>query len=269
VVLCQFTPTTPSVAVSSLSLNGTGLSVVPGSLSEVRPDGSVAAVTELGGLNWSRVNASTEDAYDLSYTVHAPLVATAGSTSVVGSADLGVDFVLPAYTNSPAGSTDTVTARFAVSNWTWQAPGDTFRMTFDAWPTFARSEHLAPTASSGWILTSSSNASGTSLERLGVDLTGLASPAAGPATVVNATPSASVAGSFASIAVTFGGAGAFRSLEFSAHVGIVLPATVAGIPIADFAAAAATAALASLLIAAVARRARRRPSDLIYVEDSE
>ena len=266
-VLCLFSPASPTVAVSALAVNGSGLSLGLVGMEELRPNGSMAAVTDLSSAAWNVTNRSSEDAYDLAYQTTVPLVAQAGATTSVGSADLGVEYLLPAYDHSPAGALDTVTVHVTVSNWTWQGAGDSFVATLAAWPSFSTAEHLGATTQSGWLLTSSSNRSGAVLERMGVEMNASATPSTGPATNVTAAPLATVGGSFAEVQVGFGDAGGFHSLQFQAQVGIVLPSTVAGIPTSELLTAAGVGVLASVLVAVSARWVRRRPSDLIYMEE--
>ncbi len=268
-VLCQFASTRPAVVVSALDLNKTGLSVTLGGMDELRGDGSVAAVAELSNATWVVSNLSTDAAYNLSFSVHAPLVAATGPATPIGSVDLRVQFILPVYGNSPVGPTDTVIVRLSVTNWTWQAAGDHLSALFVVSPTSVAAEHLTPTTAAGWLISSDSNSSGQELERMGANSTAVASLASGGPTSISATPTLSMLSpTAATLAVEFGtAAGAFRSLEFTAHVGIVTPPTVLGIPLPELLAVTAAAILVSLLMAASARRLRRRPSDLIYVEE--
>lgn len=266
-VLCQFASGSPSVGVSALSLQGTGLTVSVWNVSEVRPDQSIAAVTNLTGLTWKVTNLSTDDAFDLGYSVHAPLSRGPASSAVVGSADLTVEFVLPAYQGSSAGSTDAVKIVISVANWTWQASGDHLALAFGASPSFPTTEHLNTTSAPGWLLASTSNASGSVLERVGASTFANATTAAGPNATVDANASLAISSpALASVTVAFGAsAGAFTSLSFTARVGIVLPATIAGVPTGDLVAAGIAAVLVSLLVAVTARRIRQKPSKLIFV----
>ena len=271
VVMCQFTPSSPSVAISNANVNGTGVTVAMLSLSEAAANQSVVAVADLQGLSWNRADWSTDDAFDMGYTLHAPLVAPSGSTAAVGSVDLTIQFELPAYQGSPRGPTDAVNVLFTVTNWTWQSAGDHLALTFAAAPSFPRSEHLNATSAPGWLLSSTSNNSGAVIEQVGVNSSATATTGSGPTTPVGASSSLTIASPrWATVAVTFGAnAGAFTSLAYSARVGIVLPETVAGIPLSELAAVGAAGVLVSLAIAVAARRVRRKPSKLIYVNEED
>ena len=271
VVLCQFAPVTPSVAVSALSVSESGVTVSLLSLVEANPSDSATAVANLDGLSWTAANWSTEDAFDLAYSLHATLSNSTNASIPVGSTDLLLQFILPAYQGSPQGPTDTVDVVFSVGNWTWQHPGDHLELAFSAAPTFPSSEHLNATSAAGWLLASTSNRSGSVLEQIGANTTGQAATGAGPATPVSATASLVIASpSSAQVHVAFGSsAGSFTSLTYSARVSVVLPASVAGIPLSEIAAVGAAGIVVSLGVAVVARRVRRRPSKLIYVTEEE
>jgi hypothetical protein len=271
VVLCQFAPVSPSVAVSAWSVSGSGVTVSLLSLTESGPSPATAAVADLSGLSWTVANWSNEDAFDLAYSLHATLSTPANPSSNVGSADLLLQFVLPAYEGSPQGPTDTVNVVFSVANWTWQHSGDHLALAFSAAPTFPSSEHFSPSSASGWLLASTSNQSGEVLEQIGASSTATAVSGSGPSTTVPATASLALASpSSAEVNVTFGSsAGSFSSLTYTAKVGVVLPATVAGIPLSELAAAGAAGVAVSLGVALVAHRVRRRPSKLVYVTEEE
>lgn len=270
-VLCQFSPSTPMVGVSSLGLNGTGITMGALSVSEVRPNQSVAAVAQLSALDWHVANLSTEDGYDLAYSVQVPLMGASGTGPTLGSADLSFDFILPAYQGSPEGPTNTVDVLVSIANWTWQAVGDHLVMTFGAWPSFPTGESLSASTAAGWLLAGTSNSSGAELERVGLNTTASATTLSGaPATVAANGSLALASPEQASLSVSFGAsAGTFTSLLFTAQIGVVLPATIAGVPIGELAAAGAAAAAVSLLAAGATRRLRRRPSKLIYVTEEE
>jgi hypothetical protein len=268
-VLCQFAPSSPLVSVSALSVADSGLSASMVGLSELRPDGTAVAAADLSGLAWNVDNLSTDDAYDLEFTTEAPIETGEAGAPPVGSVNLSVQFVLPAYDGSPAGSMDEVTVVVAESGWTWQTSGDHLAMTLGGAPTFPVAEHLTGSAEAGWILSSVANSTGAEREQLGVNGTATATWPGGMVSTVPADASLAIASpEWATVTVAFGsGAGDFSSLSFTARVGVVLPATVAGVPLPELLAAAGAAALVSVLVAVSARRLRRRPSRLVYVEE--
>jgi hypothetical protein len=268
-VLCQFAASTPMVGVSALSVNESGLTTWLVGLSEVRANGSVAATAELSGRAWNVANLSDDDAYDLEFTTTAPLAATPPSAGAVGSVNLTVQFILPAYHGSPNGPVDQVTVAFAESGWTWQGAGDHLVMTLGAAPSAGATEHLVASTSPGWTISSVANASGTEREQLGTNTTAQVTGPGGAETTVPANASLAVRSpEWATVSVAFGSAaGAFASLAFIARVGVVLPTTIAGIPLPELLAVAGAAALVSVLVGIGARRLRRRPSRLVFVED--
>jgi hypothetical protein len=268
-VLCQFGSSRPSVGVSALGRTDAGMTVDDLAFEEASPGGSEVAVANLTASSWTVSNRSTDDAYDLSYGTTAELMPADGSGPAIGSADLRVDFILPAYEGSPDGSMNVVNVSFTISNWTWQSPDDHLVLAFDASASSPATEHLAATSAPGWLMVTSSNATGAELESLGLASTANASATAGAPTTVDANGTVAFASpALAHVTIAFGTeAKGFGSLAFTARVGVQLPATVAGVPTADLLAAGAAGVAASLAIAGVTRRVRRRPSRLIYAEE--
>ncbi len=268
-VLCQFAASQPEVNVSALSLAGTGLMASLTGMQELRPNGSVAAVAHLAGVNWTVANLSGEYSYDLAYSTQATVLSPSTPASVVGSVDLGVEFVLAAYAGSPAGNTTSVAVELTVANWTWQGSGDRLQATFSMSPTDPASERLNPSTEGGWLLANVLNASGHALEEMGFAENATAQPLTGSQELVSATSTLTISSpASAQVTVTFGGtAGLFRALAFSAQVAVVLPAAIAGIPAVDFLAVGGSAVAASLAIALFARRLRARPSRLIFADE--
>ena len=270
IVLCEFAASVPTVAVSALDRMGTGLSATIGSISEVEPTGVVAASANLSSATWTAANFSTDDAYDLGYTVLAPVMSPSVPAQVLGSVDARVDFVLPVYASSPSVSTDTVAVDLLVSDWPWHAVQDHLVVTLAAWPSFTGEEHLVLGTSAGSLLSSVSNPAGEPFEQLAGSTMAVANP--GSTTPVNISATASVAGnsSGALVSVALGDtAGEFSTVSYSASVQVLFPKSIVGIPTVDFVAVGGTAALVALLVAAGVHRLRRRPSDLTYAEENE
>lgn len=266
-VLCQFAATSPSVVVSARNLTGTGMTISNLTVSEVDPAGATVATASPAGLGWNVSNLSWPDAYALGYSVVAPI---SGPTATpLGSVDLQVEFLLPTVAALPLGPFDTVQVVFSVGNWSWQAAADHLVLTFVASASFPSAEHLAATDSAGWLVASVANDSGSELDRLGANATAQATSASHASSTIGASPSlGDLSARTAGISVSFSSAaGSFASLQYVARVGIVLPATVAGIPIADLAAVGIAAVLVSVAVAMTTRRLRGRPSRLIYVDE--
>lgn len=268
-VLCQFAPTSPSVAVSQAGVGSTGVTLSLASLVELTPGRTTVGAAELTGLSWSASNLSTDDAYDLAYSAHTTLFSPSGGTAPIGSVELLVQFVLPAYEGADIGPTDQVAVVISIVDWTWQNESDHLELTFGVAPSFPASEHLNATGAPGWILAGTSNSTGQVLEQVGANSSAQVLSPSGPSATIAANASLVLPSpSWAEVAVAFGSsAGTYSSLTYTAHVGVVLPAKVAGIPISELAAVAAAGVLVSLAVAAVTRRLRRRPSKLIYATE--
>jgi hypothetical protein len=259
-VLCTFSSSQPSVAVSAESLNGTGLGTGVAEVQEVSLSGAVVASAAFPSANWSQVNNSHDSWFDMTYTSQVPVTGAAGSSGTLG---VRVDFVLPAYAETPGQNLSAVNFTLSLSNWPWQQPNDRLRATLPVWTAFPAAEYLVAGTGTGPIVTALSTATGQPREYVIV-------PSA--ATTGNGTVSASsslvLSGASGTVAVTFGSeAGQFSSLNYSTHVGIILPRTVAGIPIYDFVAVGGVGAAVVLAVAVVTRRLRHAPSDLEFVED--
>ncbi len=271
VTLCDFASSSPSVNVSALARSGSGLSVEMDGLAEIAPNGSVVATAEMSSASWHVANESDDDDYDLAFTATVSVVLPSGAAKPVGSVELGIDYILPAYEATSSTALNVVAANVSVANWTWQHVGDALRATFAVGPTYPEAEHLGANLSGSWMFTSVGNDSGQPFEWMtpGTSAT-VWSPSTGFA-VDSATPSRTIhSPSAATLTVDFGsGSGEYQTLNYTSDIGVVLPATIAGIPIADFAIAAGAAVVASLALAGVARRARRGRSQLIYAEEEE
>jgi len=256
--------------VSAVARAQTGLSESVGSISEVTSDGIVRANASLSSTDWAVTNFSNDDAYDLGYIAPASVNSPVAPFPLLGAVDLRVDFVLPIYSGSPSGATDTVSIGILVSNWPWQAAGDHIVLTLDASPAYATSEHLVLGSSPGVLVSGVATSGGATFEEMSASTSALAD-ATSPAPVsVPAAPSVMGNSSHGVISVSFGSsAGEFSSLSYSTTVHVLLPTTIAGIPTADIIAVVGVGALVAALTALVTRQVRRRPSDLTYVNEED
>jgi hypothetical protein len=267
-VLCEFSATIPSVAVSALDLNGSGLSSGISEVAEVNSTGAVVANATMTGATWTVVNVSTPDTFDLAYQAHVVLTAASGSPTPLGSADVRVDYRLAAYADSAADHLNSVAAVFQVSHWTWQGSGDRLTIALPLWPTFPSAEHLGAQTSNGLEITSSSNAMDAPREYFLLAANATATPVSGAPESVSVSPLVRVSPSFASVVLTVApAAGNFTSLTYTATVGIPLPSTLAGLPLYDYALVGGGAATLAIVVAVGTHRVRQRPSDLQYVEE--
>ncbi len=269
VVLCEFVSNVPGVNVSASNLSDSGLRVGLEGMSEIDPAGAVVASANFSGATWQMSNLSNDDDYILEFAASAPIARAPSGAAPVGSVDVAIDFILPAYAEDGA-AVNVVTAQLTISNWTWQTAGDSLQILYSAGPAYPGSEHLASPSQPGWLFASVSNHSGQPLEWMQPDPNATAWGATGAPANVSATAAVAIRSpSSGTVTVDLDGSGAGYNASrflFDSEIGIVLPSTVAGLPLADFVAVAGIGLVASLAIAGVARRVRRRPSRLIYVD---
>jgi len=269
-VLCEFAPTQPLVTVSALAREGTGLTADLESISEVDPEGLVAATSNLSSGGWSLTNLSSESAYDLSFDTNASVTAPNVPGSVLGSAGVRVDFILPTYGDRSGGSTDTVALKIVVSNWSWQGGSDNLELVIGARPEYPNAEHLDLGSPVGTLLSGVSTTSGSELEEISGSDNATVTPRSGAPTTVAASATVSGNGSGAVISVKLGsGNGAYSILQYSAEVRVLLPNSAAGVPASELVAVGGLATLVTVLVAMGTRRVRHRPSDLIYAGKEE
>lgn len=269
-VLCEFAPSSPTVAVSALARAGTGVSSTVGSISEAGASGALVSTSNLSSAGWTTTNLSTDSDYDLDYAAQAAVTKASTPYTVLGSVGVRVDFGLPMYAGLPSGSTDTVAVNLLISGWPWQATSDHLALTLTSWPSYAGEEHLLLGSSPGTLLSAVSTPGGVTFEQMSGSTSAVANPGSASPVNVAATPSASGNSSLATVSVTFGAtAGGFSALSYSASVRVLFPASVAGIPILDLLAVGGIAALITILVASGARRMRARPSDLVYADEGE
>lgn len=268
-VLCDFASNQPMVGVSALSRADTGLSSDLTSVSEVTPSGDLLANATLSSNGWSASNLSTEDTYDLDYSLHATVTGPLAPFATLGAVDLRVDYLLPIYAGSPSGPTDTVSVVVLISNWSWQAANDYLELAISAWPTYSDGEHLTLGSPPGSLVSSTLVASGETLEEMAGSETAVVNPNSTNPGTVAATPSPSGNSTLGTVSVVLGSAlGEYSSVSYAASVHVLFPRTIAGIPTVDLVAVGGIAGTLTLLIAAVAHRLRGRPSDLTFVEEA-
>jgi len=237
-------------------------------IDEIQPDGSVVAAAAMSLANWSMRNASSPDTFDMSYAAHVAVRSVGVNSAVVGSVDVRMDYVLPAYRDSSPTNLAAVTAQLLISNWTWQGAGDRLAVQVPLSPTDPATEHLSAPSPAGTLVSSVDNATGIVREYFQIAELANATSTVGTQISVAVVPSLAILPGIGTVALTIGtGAGEFRSIVYDAEMGIPLPASVAGIPIYEFALVGLGATVISILVAAGARSIRRRPSDLMYVEE--
>ncbi len=270
-VLCEFNPGSPGVTASSPALSQTGLSVGLSSIEEVNATGGTPAVASMYDATWLVTNLSSDDAFDLAFSSQVPLVDPV-SQATVGSASVEVQFVLPAYAGADSGSVNQVTLEVGVSNWTWQASGDTLALLFPIAPAFPDHEQLIAPTAGGATVRSLSTQTGDPLETFTAATNATVVPPGGPSTLVAAAPTFTIQPELGFVTLAIGNAstGSFQSMNYTAVVNVVgLPSTVLGLPLYDYALVAGGAGFVCVVVAAGVRRVRQRTSDLIYVEDDE
>ncbi len=270
VVLCEFLPSVPTVSVSALERSETGISTTMNSVEEIDPSGDVVASATVPAADWTASNLSNDDAYDLSYSAVVPVTGPSASAPLLGSANLTVAYVLPAYEDSTNESLNSVSVDLQVAGWPWQGTEDHLALSLEVWPSFASEEHLVFRSTPGALLTSVSTSSGAAFEQMDGSASAIANPSSSSPITLPATASVSGNSSSALISVSFGSAaGTFSTLNYSASVTVLFPATVAGIPTIDLVAVGSLAALISVLVAGGVRRVRNRSSDLTFVNEED
>ena len=268
VVLCNFQSSVPSVVVSAPQLSDSGLSAGVDELVEVTPAGTIAAVALLGSYNWSAVNISNDNQFALAYSGSVPVQLAAGTATYVGLVSVDVSYLLPAYAASSSGNVSAVAMQVQISDWPWQHAIDSLTLTLSLAPAFPDTEHLVASPSPGSVIGSVSNQSGRALEYFAIGTEAVATSSIGVTAPIGVVPQITLHPASGTVELLFGaGAGDFQSVNYTAHLGIVLPATIAGIPLYEFVLVGAFAGLVALGVGTVARRIRQGPSDLIYVEE--
>jgi len=269
VVLCVFAPSTPVVAVSAAGLADSGLTVGVASLREETAATTPVAVTPATQVTWTVTNRSSSSWYDLSYNATLPVAPPASAVTSLGKVDVRLDFLLPVrYVEGVTENLSAVTMLLSVSGWPWQSANDHLVIALGLLPAFAGTEHFAPVGTGSTVLASVSNQSGRTLEYFAAGTQGVTQGPSGAGTPVAVQPDWAVGASAASVNLSVGSsAGAFTSLNYSATVGVVLPATIAGLPLSDFILVGGTAALVVVVVGIGVQRVRRRPSDLVFVEE--
>jgi hypothetical protein len=270
VVLCDFQASTPSVAVSSPQVVDSGLSVGVADLEEVTASGAVVASAALDSFGWTSQNISNDDQFALAYSASGPVHLTGTATTPVGQVAVRVAYLLPAYDGASTGNVSSVAMQVQISQWPWQGESDALLLSISLAPAFPAMEHLVASSASTAAVGSVSNQSGRALEYLAIGSEATATASNGSAAPVGVIPRIAVQPTSGTIGLLFGtNAGQFQSVNYTAHIGIVLPATIAGIPVYDFLLVGALASMIALVIGVGARRIRSGPSDLIYVGEEK
>jgi len=266
-VLCIFSPAQPSVAVSAVSLNDSGFGAALGFLSEVAPSGSAVASAAFNAASWSEANTSVDGWFDMTYTSQVPIVPV-GSSTPTGTVGARADFVLPAYASTPGQNLSAVAFTLSISGWGWVHANDALKAGISVWMPFPAEERINAPAPGSPILTTSSPASGRTLAYLESSNSASVGGSTTGVTAVSATPSIAANQSGGSLNITFGtSAGEFRTLNYTTHIGVVLPSSIAGIPTYEFVVVGGVGAFVVIALAATTRRLRRAPSDLEFVEE--
>ena len=268
-VLCQFPRSLPFVTVSSEASNTTGLTIGLEELREVTSGGSLIAYGNFTGADWRSVNDSDRQAYDLDYLVNVSL-SVPGSSETGGSAEVGVDYDLPAFSGSSAGDPNIVSVQLSVRNWTWDRPGDALEAGFVAWPVSPTAEHLGASERPEQVLTDSSNATGAETEWVTAPTFAVISMGEVPQNV-SASPTLVLSSpASAHLAVLFGSyAGEYRSLDYGFEVGVTLPTAGQGVSWTDVAIVAGVASAISLGVASATYRLRSGRPRWAYVDEEE
>jgi hypothetical protein len=262
-VSCTFQANRPGMNASAAGTSDAGLYVGLGQLEELAPNGTPVAMASMTGNPWTLLNQSWGETLVLAYGAGVPEFRAASPGVRTGTVEAHIGFSLPAYSENAGSNASSVTMEVQFSNWSWQAPGDSLSLRMLTWPEFNGSEHLEPGARSSVM--SVSNQTGAQMEYFQPNSMATVTLASGATRTITAQPTPSLRPDHGTVQVAFGpSAGEYRSLQYTAVVGVALPAEVFGIPLYEYAAIGAVAAASSMLIALGVRSVRRRPSDLIY-----
>ena len=270
VVRCEFPAQNPTVSVSALGQNGTGLSAAPDLIEELSPNASVVAVAPLANANWTAGNASTADLLDVVFSTSAPIWLPTLSGPPLGAVNVSVSYRLSASPGSSLANRSEVDAVWTVSNWSWRGPTDQLALRASLWPTFPNNETLEAGPTSAPALISRAVSTGALREYLSLSGTANASSGGAAPLAVPVTAQLSVSPASASVSVRISSAaGAFRTLEYVVTLGLPVPSIVTSLPLSDYLLVAGAGIAIVLAVAFGSWRVRRRPSDLEFLEEEE
>jgi hypothetical protein len=263
-VNCLFNATAPAVAASATQRNGTGMSLALERIDERNSSGAPVATAVMGAVPWDPVNTSTGQWFVMNYTRALPVTNPSVPSQQYGTVNLTLDFSLIRNLSDPTARQ--VTVALAIDGWPWQSSQDRLALVVPIWSTFPGAEHIVTGSSTDSTVASVSTASGQTLESFTAGVSATAN--AGGNIPVSAQ--STLAGGVATVTLTLGaGVGGATSIAYGATLSILPSAAVLGLPLYDYAAVAGGAGLVALFVGVGTGRLRRRPSDLIYVEESE
>ena len=259
VVFCAFESELPGLTASPASAVGTGL-FAQGSFLEERDDtGAVVGSANLATALWTVTNGSDEDTFELEYNASVPVT---NGTTRVGAVSVAIDFVLPAYAGSDPLPANVVAMDLAVLGWPWHSSGDSLIFSVTLAPGTSDEHLVLPNAN----VSSVNNATGSPVGTFvpGTHATAL-SPGVGTETI-SAVPLASTQGTGAVVTTVFQSGEEYPSLNYTSHIEVTVPSTVAGLPLTDYVLVGGAAAVIVAVVGLAGRRIRRRPSDLVFAE---
>jgi hypothetical protein len=264
-VLCVFNGTLPSVTVSAVGLNDTGMGAGLDLINEISPIGGVVATAVMSSADWDPTNNSSAGWYVMNYSQPVNVTSVTAPIHVLGSAGITILFSLNR-TSTNVAVADQVTLQLSILDWPWQNSSDTLALVVPIWSAFSTTEHMVVVSPSAPRVESVQSSNGQPLEYFAAGVS--ATTATGAS--VSVSPQTSLTNGIATTTLTLGpGAGGARALAYEATLGITPSTRVLGLPLYDYAAVAGGAGLVALAVGVGTRRIRRRPSDLTYVEESE
>ncbi len=263
VVVCTFPGAGPTLGMQGVGASGSGLAVGVATIAEEDESGASRAVGYPDNASWNATNASTGDLYNASYSTL--LLVFVPGTGLAGHAGLSVHFSLAAYQDGTGRNLSSVEFGLALANWPWQAStGDHLVFELTVRPNSSSTEHLAQGAGTNPVVTSVLNATSSPHDFFALEGSATLTPSGGSAGPVPVAPSVTTSSSLATFSIPIGnGSDAFSAVSFLAHVGLIVPRSVAGLPLYDYAAVVGGALLVSVAAAAATRRIRRGPSPLL------
>jgi hypothetical protein len=264
-VLCEFQLRQPTVSVSALSLDDTGLNATLAGVQEWGPSGLVAGWYGFA-VNWSEANVSNSSALTLEYSAQLP-EGVPGAPQL-GDLTAGVAYSLPVSPSSGSSSGDLVSMTIRLSNLTVPASADSVRLMLALSPAYVQNEHLEGQPGGGRV-TSVWDLNSTPLEVFDAGTSARLTSSSGSSNV-GAIPGSMVTEESALVNVSVGSAaGEYRSVSYVSQVGIVLPSTVLGVPTYIYVGVMAFAGLICVVVAIGSRTVRRRRSPLMSPDEEE
>jgi hypothetical protein len=264
-VLCVFDGSLPSVTVSAVNLNNTGISAAMEQVSEISPLGVSVATAVVSSSDWEPDNFSSAQSYVMNYSQFVSVTNATDASHILGQAWISVSFSLNR-TSPIASLADVVDIELSVQEWPWQSASDSLALIVPVWSANSTSEHVVVGPATSPRVESVRNSNGQVLEYFEAGATATT----GTGVVVPVSSETTISHGIATATLSLGrGAGGASAIFYQATMGITPSTRVLGLPLYDYLAVAGGAGLVALVVGVGARRVRQQPSDLTYVEEAK